>query len=105
MGEKNAPATILTNEMEKPRWGTLVLHKDNIWHFHMGRGTNRIPIPLPNLHEDIFNMLKTSQLTRGRPPFNRIFNARHQLRFENLIARNISAASLDNIDAPTLLNL
>ena len=101
----NAPATILTDEMEKPRRGTLVLNDDNIWHFHMVRGTNRTPIPLPNLHEDIFDMIKTSQLTRGHPPFHRIFNSRRQLRFENLIARHISAASLDNVDAPTLLNL
>ena len=95
----------LTDEIEKPRRGTLMLHENNIWHFHMGRGTNRVPIPLPNLHGDIFNMLKTSQLTQGHSLFHRIFNARRQLRFENLIARYISAASLDNLDAPTLLNL
>ena len=40
----NAPATILTDGMEKPRRGTLVLHQNGIWHFHMGRGNQRIPI-------------------------------------------------------------
>ena len=65
----NSPATILTDDMEKPRRGTLVLHEDNIWYFHMGRGKNRTPVPLPHLHEEIFNMIKTGQITKGYPPF------------------------------------
>ena len=50
-------------------------------------------------------MLKTGQLTKGYHPFHRIFNARRQVRFENIVARHISAASLDKVDAPTLLNM
>ena len=102
MDKTNAPATILTDDMEKPRRGTLVQHQNNIWHFHMGQGNKRTPIPLENLHEDIFHMIKTCQITKGRPPFRRIFNARCQIRFENFVARHISAASLEKVDTPTL---
>ena len=104
MDLKNVSATILTDDMEKIRHGTLVLHQDSIWYFHMGRGSNRIPIQLTNLHEDIFKMIKTCQLKKGHPSFHRIFKARRQLRFETFIARHIPPASLDQIDASTLLN-
>ena len=73
--------------------------------FHMGRGADHTPIKLENLHQDIFHMLNTSQLTKGHPPFHRICNARQQNRFEHIVARHISAASLNNINAPTLLNM
>ena len=50
-------------------------------------------------------MIKTGQITKDHPPFHRIFNARRQIRFENIVARHVSAASLDKVDAPTLLNM
>ena len=91
--------------MTKPRRGTLVLHPDNEWYFHAGRGASRAPTLLPNLHMNIFHLLRTYQLTRGHPPFHTIFNAVRQTKFEQTMARHVSAASLNSIDAPTLLQM
>ena len=65
----NAPATLYTSDMLKPKRGTLQLHQNNIWHFHTGRKNRKPPIPLPNFHTDLLHLINTSQLTQGHPPF------------------------------------
>ena len=72
----NTLGTIFTNGMIKPKRGTLVLHQDDTWYFHIGKGNKFQHIPLPTLHQDVFCLIYASQLNRGHhPPFHTIFNA------------------------------
>lgn len=50
-------------------------------------------------------MIKSSQITKGHLPFYCIFNVRQQSRFEHIVAKHISAASLKHVDVLTLLNM
>ena len=98
----NSTATLFMDDMVKPRCGTLIMQQDSTWSFYAGRGKNRTPINLPNLHCHAINLGNTSQMVREHPPF---FNAQHPLIFKQSVARHILAANLDNIDTPTLLNI
>ena len=103
--KSNAPATMFTTNMEKPKRGTLVLNTYNEWYFHAGRGTSRAPLRIPDFHEHIFAYLKSSQITRGNPPFHQIYNSQRQEKFKEAVANHVSAASLHSKDAPTLIKL
>ena len=101
----NAPATLFTDRMVKPRRGTLILHQDNEWYFHPGRGMSRTPLLLPDLNEHCLHFIKSGQLTQGHPPFHTIFNLIRQQKFEQSVARHVSAANLQHMDAPTLMKM
>ena len=97
--KSNAPATIFTDDMLRHKRGILVIHQDNQWHLHAGRGTTRTPIKLKNLHQDIFHLIQTSQLVRGYYPFHTLLNAWQQVTFNNTVACHVAAASMTNLDA------
>ena len=101
----NVSATLFTNNMDKPRRGSLVLHQDYQWYFHFGRGVDKTPFLLPNLHQHIYHWIQTGQLTRGHPPFHRIFNLQRQLTFTNTVAHHVSAASFQHIDVTNFLQM
>ena len=73
----NALAAIFMDGMTKPKWGTLILHQDNIWYFHIRKVNKYHHITLPILHQYIFHLVHISQLTHVYPLFHTVFNA-HQ---------------------------
>ena len=101
----NAPTTIFTDGMPKLYQGTLILHQENSWYFYAGRGKNRAPFNLPDLHQYIMNIMNISQLVQGHSPFHTIFNAHRQVSFEKSVACHILATDLNKIDTPTPLNM
>lgn len=101
----NAPSTLYTLDLTKPRRGTLQLHQDNIWHFHTGRKNKKPPIPLPNIHMDLLHLIHTSHLTQGHPPFYRIMSIHRTQQFQNSVACHVSAASLQDLSPPTLIKM
>ena len=60
--ETNAPATIFTDKMIKPKHGTLVLYQDKYRYFHTGRDIIRTPIKFNNLYQDVSHLIRASQL-------------------------------------------
>ena len=50
------------------------------------------------------HLIRTLQLVQGHSPSHTIFNTRQQINFENMVVCHVSTASLNNANAPTLLN-
>ena len=103
--QPQAPATLFTPSMPKPLRGILTTNASGQWHFAPGRGDSRHPIPLDNLQQHILHWIRSGQITRGHPPFHRIYDIHRRLHFTETVARHVSAANLQKIDAPTLLQM
>jgi deoxyuridine 5'-triphosphate nucleotidohydrolase len=101
----NAPATLFLDTMTKPKRGLLKLHGDNEWHFHFGRHNKTTPVLLKHFHRDGLQLICQNKLIRGHPPFHKIYEERQSEIFRESVARHISAASLKDLDAPTLLQM
>jgi len=80
--------------MPRPSQGYLV-HNQNNWQFRPGYKNNNATIDLPN-----FNA--TFQLLPGHQTFNRVHQAQSSYLLSRIVARHVSAKSLQLKDAPTL---
>jgi deoxyuridine 5'-triphosphate nucleotidohydrolase len=101
----NSPATLFLETMSKPKRGLLKLHSDNEWYFHFGRQNKTTPVHLKHFHRDGLDLIRQNKLIRGHPPFHKIYEERRSTIFQESVARHISAASLKDLDAPTLLQM
>ena len=103
--KQHAPATLFFPTMPKPRRGTIKLHTDHEWYFHFGRSNTTEPVHLQNFHLEARNMIHNYHLIRGHPPFHKIMANRNSQIFKDSVARHVSAASLRNLDVPTLIQM
>ena len=103
--KQHAPATLFLPTMPKPRRGTLKIHTDQQWYFHYGRSNTTEPTLLKNFDRDARDLIHQQHLIRGHPPFHTIIANRKSIIFKESVARHVSAASLKNLDAPTLIQM
>ena len=101
----NTPATIFTDGIHRSKRGTLVKYQNSNQYLHMVRGTNRTPILLIDLHQNVHYLLRNHQLTCGHPPFHTNFNNRCRLLFTDSVSHHVYVANLRNFDTPTLLKM
>ena len=101
----NAASTLFLDTMPKPRRGILKYHEDSNWYFHFGRQNQTDPVLLLNFHRDGLELIQQGHLIRGHPPFHKIYSQRQSHVFQESVARHVSAASLNNLDAPTLIQM
>jgi hypothetical protein len=103
--KQNAPATLFLETMPKPRRGVLKKHQDGEWYFHFGRTNHTDPVHLQHFYRDGLQLIQQGHLIRGHPTFNSIHQNRQSQIFQQSVARHVSAATLKNLDAPTLIQM
>ena len=98
----NSKCTLFLNKMKRPRQGYLI-HNNKHWQFRPGHALTNKPIDLPDLEQQIYDLIETSQLFKGHLPFPKVIQARQSSNFSSAFARHISAKGLTSLDVPTLL--
>ena len=103
--KSTTPVTLFTPTMTKPQRGTLRLHDNDEWYFHYGRTNKQPPLHLVDFTSVAHKMVTHNELTRGHPPFHKIYDEMRSTIFKESVARHISAAGLNKLEAPTLLQM
>ena len=110
--QPNSKATLyIPKQMSHPKQGHLNYDKGTeSWSFTPGRHNNKPPIPLPNFKVLAHSMVTNKKLFQGWKSRKSVLSARVLRAASNviaynwkLVARHISAKTLDNLQAPTLV--
>jgi len=97
----NTKASLFLNSMTKPKHGYLI-HNDREWQFRPGHKLSNKPINLPDFESEVHKLIQSYQLHRGHPAFRKIMHSKSSFSLSQIVAKHVSAAGLDSLDAPTL---
>ena len=95
-----ANATLLLEDMSKPRHGTLDVIS-NEWYFYPGK--SKQGILLPNFQANCQHLLDSGHLFRGHSKFKHVYDVRNQISLRDSVLRHISGHGLQSLVPPTSL--
>jgi hypothetical protein len=102
--QQGAKTTLFSNNMSKPRHGTLLQNDKYEWFFCPGTSKDiTLGTFLHYLSANFQNLIDTGQLFWGYTKFRRVYQTRNQIQLRHCVLHHVSAHGLSSLTAPPSL--